>query len=415
MVTRQEAQASLDAATAERDTIQSNLLDLDGSFGKQLLSGASLVGESRRRWDAAAAALAALWETYTAYSAIIDKAAELVATSRDRDLAAVTALLSGRSVRLMPGPAPLARRDLADTGVEEVTLATAVARMRREFAGVIEVVAAAEAVWGEVGGLLDAAASDLGRATAQAADLTDDALSGSLAAAAAELSAQRATLNTDPLSLWLDGPAGAGGPARAGGPGGASGHADTSGASQVRDRAAAVASEVAAVTAIRDSARQRIDALSATAASAVAAWKDALEAGQRAAVKIAGELLPVIPLSYPGPGFQREALDTLASGGQWQRLAAEVDRAGRDLAAEIASWRAAADAAEATLSQREELRGMLQAYKAKAARLGAAEDLGLTDRYEAARDLLWTAPCDLTAAATAVAAYQQAILAIGRG
>ena len=55
MVTRQEAQAALDAATAERDTIQANLLDLDTSFGKRMLSGASLVGETRERWDAAAA------------------------------------------------------------------------------------------------------------------------------------------------------------------------------------------------------------------------------------------------------------------------------------------------------------------------------------------------------------------------
>jgi hypothetical protein len=58
---------------------------------------------------------------------------------------------------------------------------------------------------------------------------------------------------------------------------------------------------------------------------------------------------------------------------------------------------------------------MLQAYKAKAARLGGAEDFGLTERYDAARELLWTAPCDLGAAADAVAVYQQAILAKGRG
>jgi hypothetical protein len=57
----------------------------------------------------------------------------------------------------------------------------------------------------------------------------------------------------------------------------------------------------------------------------------------------------------------------------------------------------------------------LQAYKAKAARLGGAEDLVLTQRYDRARELLWTAPCDLAAAAEAVAVYQQAILAIGRG
>ena len=64
---------------AERDTIQANLLDLDNSFGKRLLAGATLTGESRQRWDTAAAALTTLWETFTAYSAVIDKAAELLA------------------------------------------------------------------------------------------------------------------------------------------------------------------------------------------------------------------------------------------------------------------------------------------------------------------------------------------------
>ena len=65
------------------------------------------------------------------------------------------------------------------------------------------------------------------------------------------------------------------------------------------------------------------------------------------------------------------------------------------------------------LSRRDELRGLLEAYKAKAARLGAAEDPGLTDRYDQARELLWTAPCDLNAAADAVNRFQQAVLAIG--
>jgi hypothetical protein len=403
MVTRQEAQAALDAATAERDTIQSNLLDLDGSFGKQLLSGASLAGETKRRWDAAATILAGLWDTYTAYSGVIDKAAEMLATSRDRDLAPVTALLSGRSVRLMARPAPLGRRDLTGTGIEQVTLATAVARMRRDFAGVTDVVTAAEGVWGEVGGLLDQAAGDLARATSQAEGLSDAALSQQIDAAGQELARLRTTLNSDPLSLWQEGPDGH------------SGQADTSGASRVRDQAAAVAAEVAKVAAVRDGARQRIEGLAATAAAATAAWKDAHDARQRAAVKIAEEFLPAIPASSPEAGFPRQALEALVAAGQWQRLSAEMDRAERDLAAQVAGYRAVADAAEGTLGRREELRGMLQAYKAKAARLGAAEDLGLTESYEAARDLLWTAPCDLGAAADAVAAYQQAILGIGRG
>jgi hypothetical protein len=64
---------------------------------------------------------------------------------------------------------------------------------------------------------------------------------------------------------------------------------------------------------------------------------------------------------------------------------------------------------------REELRGLLGAYKAKAARLGAAEDGVLAQRYDRARDLLWTAPCDLAAAADAVSGYQQAVLAVAGG
>jgi hypothetical protein len=67
----------------------------------------------------------------------------------------------------------------------------------------------------------------------------------------------------------------------------------------------------------------------------------------------------------------------------------------------------------ALLSRRDELRGLLDAYQAKAARLGAAEDPHLAARYAQARELLWTAPCDLTAVASAVNGYQHAVLAIG--
>src|SRR5262249_54872868 len=68
--------------------------------------------------------------------------------------------------------------------------------------------------------------------------------------------------------------------------------------------------------------------------------------------------------------------------------------------------------AAALLGRRDELRGLLDAYRAKAARLGAAEDTELAARYRQASDLLWTAPCDLAAATAAVTHYQQAILAL---
>ena len=46
-------------------------------------------------------------------------------------------------------------------------------------------------------------------------------------------------------------------------------------------------------------------------------------------------------------------------------------------------------------------------------KLGGAEDSDLDERYDRARDLLWTAPCDLPAAADAVTGYQQAVLSLG--
>ncbi|NED88647.1 hypothetical protein G3I76_52300, partial [Streptomyces sp. SID11233] len=59
-------------------------------------------------------------------------------------------------------------------------------------------------------------------------------------------------------------------------------------------------------------------------------------------------------------------------------------------------------AVAAPLAIRAELRGRLDAYRAKVARHGLAEDTLLMERYDAARRMLWSAPCDLRAAEQAV-------------
>ena len=65
-LTKERAPAVVRAAVAERDAIQANLLELDGSFGKRLLAGATLSGETRRRWEVTAASLVGLWQAYSA-------------------------------------------------------------------------------------------------------------------------------------------------------------------------------------------------------------------------------------------------------------------------------------------------------------------------------------------------------------
>jgi hypothetical protein len=85
----------------------------------------------------------------------------------------------------------------------------------------------------------------------------------------------------------------------------------------------------------------------------------------------------------------------------------------RELASATSKSRDTERIVAALLSRRDELCGLFDAYKAKAARLGATEDPSLAARYDQARELLWTAPCDLNAAADAVDRFQQAVLAIG--
>jgi hypothetical protein len=104
----------------------------------------------------------------------------------------------------------------------------------------------------------------------------------------------------------------------------------------------------------------------------------------------------------------------MTEAGRWTRLAAELDLMEKQASAVAREGRDAEQAAVALLDRRDELRGLLDAYQARAAKLGGAEVSELTIGYDRARELLWSAPCDLAAAAAAVSRYQQAVLALSR-
>jgi hypothetical protein len=384
--TKQQAADAVAAARDERDNIQANLLDLDGSFGKRLLAGATLTGITRQRWESAASSLAALWELYEAYSTVIERAAEALAKRPgQRELDEITALLTGPSVEIDRGPAPLARRDLADTGREQLTLSATRTRMSGAFAEVTAVVSAAEQAWNDVAGKLDSAAADLHGVEV----LGDQDLAAEVAEVQAELDRLRGLLNTDPLG----------------------GQANPAVADRLLDRAGEVAARSADLARLRDGAKQRIAAVTAAADAARAARQDAAEACLRAAARITA--VPPVPDDRTDLSARIAALDTLLTAGRWTRLSSELDLIARELASATSNFRDTERTVAALLNRRDELRGLLDAYKVKAARLGAAEDPGLTARYDQARELLWTAPCDLNAAADAVNRFQQAVLAIG--
>jgi hypothetical protein len=401
-----EARRSLAARVAERDLISTNLHSLYESVGMRLLAGASLAGTTKQTWDEANADLAAMLETFTAYSDALDRAAAMlgrVRRSAGPALAEVAALLTGASVRLTTAPAPLGRRGLTDSGQREITLTAAVEQMTKAFARVTKVVTEAETVWDEVTSRLDGIDDELGQARKQAAGLADDALTADVTAADEELRSLRSLLNSDPLAL------------RQGD------RVDTAGPDRLRARVSAAAARAGELARLRDDADRRIAGVGRAVAEAQAAGRDAAAARAEAAEKISAADLPWGPRAdagLAGTGLDRRlaAAQELRARGQWSRLAAEVASVEQAAAAAAERLRAAEREARWFLGQRHELWGRLRSYRAMADKLGGAEDPGLTTSYEQAEKLLVTTQCQLTAAADAVTRYQQAVLTfLGRG
>jgi hypothetical protein len=402
VLTRAEAVATLAERTAERDQIQANLLDLDGSFGKRLLQGASLTGTTRVRWEAASADLATVWDIFASYADIVQRAGELLDGTRRASgplIAEVSELLTGPAVRLGGDHVPLAQRQLTASAqaAEQVTLVTAVQRMTAAFGRITEVVGATEKVWNEISERLDKIGSVLGPALRQAEGVADDALSGTLESADAELRRFRGVLASDPLALWHgDG-------------------IDTTGLAELQQQAQTAAAQAAEVARLKDDADRRIAETATKVATARACEADATQVCAEAAQKIAAGQLPDAPAATAQLTSRLAGLDAIKAAGRWQRLAAELEAIETEAAVTAAQWQEAGRAAQALLDRRGELRGLLDAYRAKAGRQGAAENIDLAARYQSARDLLWSGPCELAAADEAVRQYQQAVLGLQGG
>jgi hypothetical protein len=399
---REQALAAAKAAATERDTIQANLLDLDGSFGKRLLAGATLTGESRAAWDTAAAGLAALWDTFTAYSAVIDRANEMLSVPgriTPARLSEVAGLLNGPSVTLTKAVAPLSQRELTSSGQTKQTLLTTVREMRRSFSEVAAVVTAAETVWNEISDGIRLVTTDIETAKGQLRGLgADSELTSSLDQADASLRDLRELLNSDPLALWR-------------------GNAVDSGPlDRLRKQTAAVTSQVAELARVRADADQRLAEVGSVVSAAQQAFADAGKAREHAASRInlsaanAFGPLPDVSVLASRAG----ALPAMKAAGRWTRLASELDVVGKQAAAVTRQCKEAEQAAAGLVRQRDEMRLLLDSYHAMAGALGAAENAELDAIYQQAKQLLWTAPCDLEAATAAVNGYQQAVLRLRR-
>ncbi|RKS74989.1 hypothetical protein BZB76_3515 [Actinomadura pelletieri DSM 43383] len=398
-MSRDEADRALARLKEERERIGAALLELEAHQGYQLLDGASLDGETRRVQSEVRAGVASLWALFDVYGRALDAAEDLRARHAkpgQAQLKELTWLLSGPSVELPAEEVPLRRRTLLSVpSGEKLTLRAAVERMTPLYEAAAQAIAALDEVW-------SALLSRLAEVEAErrAAEELLESLGGTepeLDRLRADLEAVAVVVRGDPMAL-----------ARGG-------RADTAKLDAILTGLAEVRRGLEEAERLRDGFADRI--------RGVAGVLERLRDTEAEARRVRDEVLAKIvkPTLPELPEVSAALADRLAAVGRPERGHGWHDVSARILDLEKAANHALDRARDAVtmisglLDRREELRGRLEGYRMKAARLGHAEDAELVDMYERVRELLWTSPCDLRKATVTLSGYQQAINARVKG
>ncbi|OIJ86292.1 hypothetical protein BIV25_41755 [Streptomyces sp. MUSC 14] len=392
---RDEVDRALARLGQEHEAIETSLLALQDHAGRRLLEGAELTGVTKERWQGAEDRITRLWTYFDAYAAALRSAHDIRARRRwssREDLAELTELLRGEGVTVA-GESTLS---------ESFSLAALVDRMNELYATSLDLVVAADAVWSALPARIDLLAAELRRTRELAHSVGvrpgEHPAGDDLERITRILTKLREDVVSDPLAFWL--------PAEgSSAPGG--GRPDTT----VYDREARaledVRREIDAVLTVRQDAEQRLIRLRDVLSRADRTLAEARTARGEVLAKIAATEVPVV--SGP-PTVLQEQLAAAAEyrrQAQWHRLSPLLESLEEKAEDELLRARESLTAVTAPLAVRAELRGRLDAYKAKVARHGLAEDPFLIERYDAARRMLWSAPCDLRVAEQAVLRYQR--------
>ncbi|MER6910787.1 hypothetical protein ABT354_03805 [Streptomyces sp. NPDC000594] len=405
---RDEVDRALGRLGAEHEAIETSLLALQDHAGRRLLEGAELTGTTRERWIVADESIGRLWDLFDAYTDALTEVRELRARRRwpgREDLVELTDRLRGRRVTVSAPPGFIG---LSVDGpfrlAEEFTLEELVERMNGLYAASLDVVVTADAVWSALPARIDLLSAELQRtrSLAHAAGVRpgEHPAGDELEAITGELTILRAQVISDPLAFWRPTPGSSA-------PGG--GRPDTErydGAARALDD---IRREVEAVLQVRQDSEQRLLRLRDVLSRADRTLAEARTARGEVLAKIAASEVPAV--SGPPTALQ-ERLGRAAEyrrRAQWHRLSPLLEALEREAEEELLRARESLTAVTAPLAVRAELRGRLDAYRAKATRHGCAEDPLLVERYDQGRRMLWSAPCDLRAAEQAVLRYQWAV------
>ncbi|MBW8703368.1 hypothetical protein MBT84_27615 [Streptomyces sp. MBT84] len=401
---RDEVDRALARLGAEHEAIETSLLALQDHAGRRLLEGAELTGVTKERWTSAEASITLLWTYFDAYTGALRRAREIRTRRRwssREDLVELTELLRGTGVTVAGGGANTSAG--AARLSEQFTLAQLVERMNDLYASSLDMVVAADAVWSALPARIDLLAAELQRTRQLAHSVGvrpgEHPAGDDLERITRTLTHLREQVISDPLAYWVPSHGSSA-------PGG--GRPDTSTYDREARSLEDVRREIDAVLAVRQDAETRLVKLRDLLSRADRTLAEARNARGEVLAKIAASEVPAV--SGPPTALQ-EQLATAAEyrrHAQWHRLSPLLESLEQDAEEELLRARESLTAVTAPLAVRAELRGRLDAYKAKVARHGLAEDPLLVERYDAARRMLWSAPCDLRVAEEAVLRYQRA-------
>jgi hypothetical protein len=372
VLSTEEIDRELESRTKEVNAMSATLLELENHPGLSHVRLYPPVGLTAQRWAVIEKSLAALWQDLGRMTSILDSA-RMVRARRskldDDDRAELTKLLREPTLEISRQPIPLAQRELGGTSefVEYVGLADTAERMDAAYPAVVDFLDTVDRINSLV-------AEKLGP--------TQQQLDAAGAAGPHELVELLQVSATDPLSLTTR---------------------------DIEKRVAAIADSV-----------QRQSAELAELAAIQSNWPDALaasaqlldelqKANARAAEVRMRAVRKVLAGAFPERGDVEPALRA-ELGSMTGPDPTALRSLRRKIETALQAAREEEELAQGLLDRRDELKGRLTAYQAKAARLGMGEDRDLLACGRIAEGLLSRRPCDLRAVTRAVSDYQQLIV-----
>ena len=372
VLTTDEIDRELESRTKEVDAMSATMLELENHAGLAHVRLYPPAGVTAQRWAVVEQSLAQLWQDLGRMSSILESA-RMVRARRskpdDDDLVELTNLLRERTLEVSRQPIPLAQRDFGGIreAVEYVGLADTAERMDAAYPAVVEFLDAVERINSLV---------------AEKLAPTQKRLDAVGAAGPKEMSELLQVSATDPLSLSTR---------------------------DIEHR----------VTIIADTVERQATELAELAeiqanwADTVASTTQLLDALQQAGARATRIRAQAVEIVLAGP-FPHRADEEAGLRAELQSLTSPDPNALLSLRHRIeAAMRAAhqeEELAQGLLDRRNELKGRLTAYQAKAARLGLGENRDLLACSRIAEGLLSRQPCDLRAVTRAVSDFQQLIV-----